>query len=309
MFSQQSEQRHPFTSLVLLLVIALASFVLLAFMAYFLGYLIFGPDELLGLRDGTAGIGIQKLFLTFSSIGMFVLPPFIFARLERRAPFAYLRMNMPSPRILLVLGLVIMIFVTPFIEWTVLLNQQMKLPEFLEPIERWMQYKEISAEILTKKLLVMNSVGGLLLNLIIIAVIPAIGEEFFFRGCIQKIFSRWTNDPHVGIWIAAIIFSTIHVQFFGFIPRMLLGALFGYMLMLSKSIWVPVLAHFYNNASAVIAAYVLQHQGKSLDNLTKPAIQNWYLVILSVIFTVLLFTIFKRISMNTNEKVNERGLE
>ena len=309
MFSQRSEQRHPFSSLVLLLVIALASFILFAFIAYFLGYFIFGPDELRGLSDGTASIGIQKLFLGFSSIGMFVLPPFIFARLESRSPFIYLQTNIPRPRVLLILGLIIMIFVTPFIEWTVLLNQRMKLPDFLEPIERWMQYKEIGAEILTKKLLVMNSTGDLVLNLLLIAVIPAVGEEFLFRGCIQKIFSRWTNNQHAGVWIAAIIFSTIHVQFFGFIPRMILGALFGYMLMLSQSIWVPVLAHFYNNASAVIVAYILQHQGKSLDNLTKPAVQNWYLVILSVIFTTLLFIIFKKISVNTNHKVNERGLE
>lgn len=309
MFYKPSEQRHPFSSLILLLGTALLGFMVFAFMAYFIGYFVFGKDELLGLSDGTADIGVHKLFLMFSSIGMFVVPPFVFARLESKNPGKYLSMNMPKPWISIIIGLLIMLCVTPFIEWTVFLNQQMKFPELLEPLESWMKYKEISAEILTKKLLVMNSVDGLVLNLIIIAVIPALGEEFLFRGCIQKIFTKWTNNYHLGIWAGAIIFSTIHVQFYGFIPRMILGALFGYMLVLSKSIWVPVIAHFYNNASAVIVAYVLQHQGKSLDNLTKPAFQNWYLVILSVIFTALLFMIFQRISLNNNFKVNERRLE
>ena len=105
----------------------------------------------------------------------------------------------------------------------------MKLPSFFSSIENWMKYKEIEAEILTKQLLVMSSIEGLVINLIIIAVIPAVGEELIFRGCIQKIFTTWTNNYHLGIWIAAILFSAIHFQFYGFIPRMLLGALFGYL--------------------------------------------------------------------------------
>jgi hypothetical protein len=179
----------------------------------------------------------------------------------------------------------------------------MKLPVFLAPVENWMKYKEMEAEILTKTLLVMNSYQSLFINLLIIAVIPAIGEELIFRGCIQKIITRATDNYHVGVWGAAIIFSAIHLQFYGFLPRMFLGALFGYIYVYSKSLLVPMLAHFYNNGTAVISAFVLQQQGKSLDTLTKPELQKWYLVILSVIFTALLIRMFLMSYLSNNRNL------
>ncbi|MGV3510342.1 MAG: CPBP family intramembrane glutamic endopeptidase [Sphingobacteriaceae bacterium] len=306
MFLKPSEQRHPFNSLILLGLIAVAGFIVFGVIAYIAGYLIFGPAQVEALQSGTAGAGIQKLFIAFSSIGMFVMPPLIFARLESREPLQYLKFRKPKSAYLIFLSLILMVSATPFIEWTVFLNQQMQLPEFLEPLETWMKYKEMAAEILTKQLLVMDSVQSLLLNLVIIAIIPALGEELLFRGCIQKLLIRWTNNYHIGIWLAAILFSAIHLQFYGFIPRMLLGALFGYMLVLSNSIWVPIIAHFYNNASAVIMAYIFQRQGKSLDDLTKPDFESWYLVILSVIFTAILLTAFRKLSVNHNNLQNGR---
>jgi hypothetical protein len=181
-----------------------------------------------------------------------------------------------------------MITATPFIEWSVMINEGMKLPPFLQGLENWMRLKEEELAELTKNILVMKSIIALLINLLIIAVIPALGEEFTFRGCVQKIFTLWTKNYHIGIWIAAIIFSTIHFQFYGFLPRMLLGALFGYIFVWSGSIWAPVAAHFYNNASAVIAAFALQKQGKSLDSLSKPEDFKWYVILISIVLTSLL---------------------
>jgi len=309
MFSQPSEQRHPFSSLLLLLMIALGGLFLFGFLAIFIGYFWYGPAAVSVLKGGTSSIGMQKLFLSLSSIGMFIFPPLLFARLESRNPFSYLKINAPKPWHLLIVAIVLMMCAVPFIEWTVLINQQMKLPAFLQQFETWMAYKEIEAEILTKQLLIMNTVPDLLLNLVIIALIPAIGEEFLFRGCIQKIVTTWTNNTHLGIWIAAIVFSAIHIQFYGFLPRMILGALFGYLLVYSKSIWVPVAAHFFNNAYAVFNAFLLQKQGQSLDSLNKPELQKWYLVILSIIFTAILFRIFRKISVNYQKETHyERRL-
>lgn len=310
MFFQSSEQRHPFTSLLLLLMIALASFFIFSFLAIFIGYFLYGSAAVNVLQGETASIGMQKLFISLSSIGMFVFPPLLFARLERKNPFLYLKFNVPKPWHLLIVAIVLMICVVPFVEWTVLINQQMKLPAFLQQLESWMAYKELEAEVLTKQLLIMNTIPDLLLNLVIIAVIPAIGEELLFRGCIQKIFIRWTNNIHLGIWIAAIIFSAIHIQFYGFLPRMILGALFGYLLVYSNSIWVPITAHFFNNASAVVTAFVLQKQGLSLDGLNKPEFQKGYLVILSIVLTLLLFRIFIKTSVNNQkETYYERRLD
>ena len=93
----------------------------------------------------------------------------------------------------------------------------------------------------------------LFFNLIVIAVAAGITEEFLFRGALQRIIEKWTYNHHIIIWSAAIIFSTFHMQFFGFLPRMLLGAYFGYLLYWTRNIWIPVFAHFVNNAIAVIS--------------------------------------------------------
>ena len=85
------------------------------------------------------------------------------------------------------------------------------------------------------------------------AVAAGITEEFLFRGALQRIIGKWTYNHHIIIWSAAIIFSTFHMQFFGFLPRMLLGAYFGYLLYWTRNIWIPVFAHFVNNAIAVIS--------------------------------------------------------
>jgi len=89
-----------------------------------------------------------------------------------------------------------------------------------------------------------------------IAILPAIGEELLFRGVLQRIFANWTKNIHLGVWIAAILFSAMHMQFYGFLPRMMLGVLFGYLFVWSGSLLLPILCHFINNGSAVIYAYV-----------------------------------------------------
>jgi membrane protease YdiL (CAAX protease family) len=176
----------------------------------------------------------------------------------------------------------------PLVEWTFALNKQMVLPEFLQGLQEWMQNKEEELNRITKQLLRMNNSADLLVNLVMIAALPAIGEELIFRGCFQNIFSRWTGSYHWGIWLAAILFSTIHVQFYGFIPRMLLGALFGYLFYWGRSIWLPILAHFVNNAAAVITAYVYQRRGQSLDKLDETEPGNWAVYLMSIATTVAL---------------------
>lgn len=308
MLQRPSKHRHPLSSLVMLMLIAVSGFIVCTFIGFVLVYLFFGSEALTSLRNGIASSKMQRLFLAFYSVGTFVVPPVVLARTETNNIYQYLKVRIPRPWYLLVLAILIMLCITPFIEFTVFLNQQMKLPSLFESVENWMRYKEMEAEVLTKQLLVMNSVGGLLANLLVIAVIPALGEELIFRGCIQKIIAKWTGNEHLGVWVSAIIFSTIHFQFFGFLPRLLLGVLFGYLLVYSSSIWVPVFAHFYNNASAVFAAFMLQRQGKTLENLTKPEFQQWYLVCISVIFTALLLALFRNIASKHLNSKDERQL-
>jgi membrane protease YdiL (CAAX protease family) len=128
----------------------------------------------------------------------------------------------------------------------------MKLPVFMERIETWMQGMEASAEKVTNLLLSGTDGFSIAMNLFVVAIMAAVTEEFLFRGVFQRIIGKWTVKPQVIIWTVAVIFSAVHLQFYGFIPRLLMGAYFGYLIYWSKNIWLPVLAHFTNNAVAVI---------------------------------------------------------
>ena len=118
-----------------------------------------------------------------------------------------------------------------------------------------MKDSEGKAEHLTDSFLKMETPGDMVFNVILIGLIPAIGEELFFRGVLQRIFGELFKNKHWSVWITAVIFSAVHLQFFGFVPRLLLGAMLGYLFLWSGSLWLPIIAHFVNNATAVILAY------------------------------------------------------
>jgi uncharacterized protein len=119
-----------------------------------------------------------------------------------------------------------------------------------------MKESEAQAMKITEAFLKMETTQDLLINLLVIAVVPAIGEELLFRGVLQRLFQELTKNIHLTVFLSAAIFSAIHMQFYGFLPRMFLGVLFGYMLVWTGNIWVPVLAHFINNGAAVFFAWL-----------------------------------------------------
>lgn len=200
-----------------------------------------------------------KIMQLIQSVGMFIVPPVVLAFLWSNNIFSYLKLSAPPRLTTALYSVVFMIAAIPFINLLSWLNQQIVLPAGLSAIEEWMKLYENQIAAITEKMLNVHTTGAFIFNLILIAVLPALGEELFFRGTLQKIIGeRW--NIKVAIWITAIIFSIIHLQFYGFFPRMLLGAFFGYLLLWSGNLWYPVLAHFINNAVAVIF-YFLKYNG------------------------------------------------
>ena len=129
----------------------------------------------------------------------------------------------------------------------------------MSAIQQYIDQTSKTYETITESFMKGNSFMGLLENLLVIALIPALAEEFLFRGVFQRIFINWTRNPHWGIIITSFIFSVIHLEFYGFFPRWLLGILFGYMLLWSGSIWLPIIAHFLNNGIAVITYFLINN--------------------------------------------------
>lgn len=196
--------------------------------------------------------GMMRMMQFVSATGTFLFPALAVAWLCSTEPADYLCIKRNTDNRILALVLVSMILISPTTTLTALLNKQMVLPAFMAPIENWMQTQEALAERLTNALLVGDGLLTVLSNLLVMAVMAGITEEFLFRGALQRIIGQWTTNHHTVIWSAAIVFSAFHLQFYGFLPRLLLGAYFGYLLYWSRNIWIPVFAHFVNNAFAVI---------------------------------------------------------
>lgn len=310
---QRHGANHPATSLILLLALVFAGSILFGMISVFIGLVATGDlsetGALESLLAGNASSSTDfiKIVQAGSSIGMFVLPALLLGIIEKRR-YTYLDFSTPASPLLWFMVVAIMFFAAPIFEQAIKLNEKLVLPEALSNLEAWMKTKEAELERLTNLLLSDATYWGLFVNLLVIAVIPAIGEEFLFRGCLQGILVRWLKNPHVAIWLTAIIFSAIHLQFYGFLPRMLLGALFGYLLLWGKSIWLPVLAHFVNNAAATLSAFYLQRQGKSLDEMDFGDQIPPYLYFLSFALTAMLLYQFHKIAATENRRHHGKTL-
>ncbi|MGK6350502.1 CPBP family intramembrane glutamic endopeptidase [Parapedobacter sp. DT-150] len=303
---------HPIVSLILLLALMLAGAMIFGILAVFIGLAATSSSSDIGNLDNLlSGSGANTAFLKIvqavSSMGMFILPALLMGVVEKRHD-KYLNFKAPVNPMLWFMIIAIMFFSAPIFEQAIKLNEQMRLPEAFSGLEKWMKSKEAELEELTKQLLSDKTYGGLLINLLVVAVIPAIGEEFLFRGCLQQILTRWLRNPHIAIWVTAIVFSAIHLQFYGFLPRLMLGVLFGYLLFWGKNIWLPVLAHFLNNAAATVSAFYLQRQGKSLDEMDFGEQIPNYLYFISFVLTVVLLYQYYKTAMTGNTRRDGKTL-
>ncbi len=233
----------------------------------------------------------------------FLIPPILCAWLwdEEHKPFRWLRMDVHVQWQNILLAVVIMVYAVPGINLLADLNSRVELPKSLEFIEQILKSQEEAAAALTERFLQADTIGGLLINIGLMALLPALSEELSFRGTLQQIIYKdqsgkvQSTKVHLAIWITAFIFSAIHMQFYGFVPRMLLGAIFGYVFVWSGSLWVPITMHFVNNGLAVLV-YYLMGESENTKNIadTLGAGDTWYLGVFSILITSLGLLIFYR---------------
>ncbi len=237
-----------------------------------------------------------RILQFIQSVSTFLIPPFLLAYLWSTRPFEFLhlkqRISLPAALFIIIF----MIIAIPFINLLADLNSQITLPSFLSGFEESMMAMEEQAAIQTEKLLSASTIGGLLFNIFLVAIIPAAGEEIFFRGTIQSLLQS-NGNKIMAIWITAFIFSAIHFQFYGFIPRMLIGGFFGYLLIWSGSIWLPILAHFTNNAFAVVSHFLIQNHYITPEIDTIGSGSTWWLgCICGLVCLISIIPLKKRLS-------------
>ena len=236
---------------------------------------------------------VMKWLQLIQTAFTFVLPAFLLAHFVGQG-VSYLKFT-PIRSSLMWLGVILLMpLALPAVNWLKSLNDLVVLPHFMSGIELWMQQMEHQSEVLTDKFLSVSSYSGLALNLLVMAAIPALGEELFFRGILQTVLGEKFNR-HLAVWITAFIFSAIHLQFYGFLPRFLLGAALGYLFLFSGSIWASIVAHFINNALAVVL-FFLTFNGYLTFDMDALGTQNtWWLGFLSLTLVCLIFYRLNRI--------------
>ena len=195
------------------------------------------------------------------------------------------RFNVKGAGLVLLITIGGMLFNGLLVYW----NSQLVLPEFMSSMESWMLEMEGQLLELTKFLTDFQTIPELLMGVLVIGVLAGIGEEMFFRGLIQPKMHLYTGNGHAGVWVTALIFSAIHLQFYGFLPRLFLGGMFGYLYYYSGSLTYPILAHIANNSITVLLVYA-SNQGmidfdmESTDTVSYPAAIIGLLVLLAGIF-------------------------
>ena len=292
-------RQSPWLMLFITLAVVMVSF---QFIGSFLGIVFafpFYPGNmemyLQGLLNPTLDDSMRTPFLIIQGVGAFtgfILMPSLLLKFYYKGQlqdFTSAKTELSLVVLTLFIALFFMGVNAPFIEW----NQNFTFPETLAGLEEKLKALADTLAETSAFITKFDNVGQLLLGLVVVAIIPAIGEEFVFRGLIQNHIYGISKNIHVAIWVGALLFSVFHLQFYGLVPRMLLGAMFGYLYYFSGNIIYPMVAHFFNNGFTLVMLYLFQ-QNMVEYNIEDTDVLPWPQVIFSAGITLLLFMIFKR---------------
>jgi membrane protease YdiL (CAAX protease family) len=233
-----------------------------------------------------ANAGLMRMVQVISVFLSMILPVLLIGWLVNRRPMQLIgfRSGIKGRQVVLVLGIVVLSVMVAGVLG--MLNKEIGLtPNWKAQAERLEKaYAEQVSMMVNLK-----SFGGYLVSLLLMAVLPALGEEMLFRGGLQNFLTRATNNPWLSIIIVSIIFSVIHFSFFGFLPRLFLGVVLGAIFFYTQNLWLAVFAHFLNNAFAVTAMYVYVRRGKGLQEaMNDDVVSYWALLFLSALIYLFL---------------------
>ena len=281
------ENSKPLSKIVYLFVFSLAGLFLAgSFVTIVNG---FWDGELMLLPWGLrVSSGVQMVF-------MFFMPAITLVTWSGHKPIAYLALNRSSNSFVLYsIAFLILLLGMPLISLLSQVNQLIILPDWLSGLELWMQNLEKSAQTTTNLLLKGTSVWDYLGNILFVGVFAAVAEEVFFRGVLQQLLLKLFKNRHAGVWMGAFIFSLMHLQFYGFLPRIVLGAVLGYLFLYSKNLWIPIFVHFMNNVLVVTFNFFFR-ENYIYQYLENPPFTSTFIVagLISLGLLIYLFWIFK----------------
>jgi len=282
---------NPYLSVLLFIGTIILGFTVIGPLVGVILALPFYPGNIMDfMQDVTGGTMNEEIKLPFlilqgsaTAVGLILLPMLAYrfiGKMSTKNLFGSTRI-----RVYGLTALAVIAFMFPnslIIEWNANINYS---GEFWD----WAREREDVAEKFTKFLTQFDSAGQFALGFLAIAVLPAIGEEFTFRGWLQPTIQKITGNHHIAIWFSGIVFSAFHFQFFGFVPRMLLGAMFGYFMYWSANLWVPIVAHFVNNGFTILIVYLNQLELVDFDAESTEALPLQYVIPFALLFFFLMY--------------------
>lgn len=224
--------------------------------------LLYHTPQMLEASDPVTAIRISQSLVT---IGTFLVPALLFAYCYNRQWFDYNAANRSPKQSMINIVLILSVTLLPVVGALSAFNQHIMPQE--GGVAEFMRDLEEAANHILELVTSQRSSWDLDANMLVFAVLAGVCEEFFFQGALQPLMMNWTKNPHIGILLTALIFSALHFQFYGFIPRFLLGVYLGYLFYWSRSLWLPILAHVLHNALSLMVDFTLQGRGIDTDNL------------------------------------------
>jgi len=296
--------KSSFLRLLLLFAIVMASSIIVIMLGIIIGIPFFGTDiiDKVGSEPHFEDIVLTNFFRymqVLTHFALFIIPALFYAFLISPSSKKYFQIKRKISPLSFFIGVILIFTILPFLNFLGEWNATLLFPESMSGVNTWIKASEDSAMELTKGFLAVNSFHTYLFNIFMIAIIPAIGEEMIFRGIVLKEINKGIKNIHIAVVLSAILFSTMHMQFFGFFPRILLGLLLGYIYIWSKNIIFPILIHFLNNAIAVTIAYlnnigVIAVDFESFGSFNGSSVAILFSFMFSVFLMYLIFRITKK---------------
>lgn len=276
-------------------------FICIALVGFFISGVI---SSLIIAKFGMQSTAAMRIAAVMQSLFQLIVPAIATAMIVTRRPATFLAIDRRIDLRLLLLAAAALITVTPMMNRLIALNEAVTLPDSLAWLEQSLKQMEEQAAATIAVMQGGTSVGDLVMNILIIGVLAGLGEELFFRGTFLRLMTTGRINPHVAVWTVAIVFSAVHLQFYGFVPRTLLGAYFGYLVVWTRCLWIPVIIHALNNIIYVSSEWIAARQG--LDESAINSYDGNLLVnAASVIITAALLIVIYRLSDKSNRPEKE----
>lgn len=290
------QQLQPYLKIMALIMVMIVTFLIVLAIGVAVSIPLFGSGILDSLSTFTdysdpRMVAALKYFQIVNQVGVFIAPAFIFVMLSDDDIKGYLNLNGGIKALSIIFGLILLLISMPFINWLVQVNSEIHLPAYLSRIESWMRNSEDTAQRLTDAFLATKSWSGFAVNMLMVGILAAVGEELIFRGILVRLFREWTGNIHLAVIIPALLFSALHLQFYGFFGRLALGIVLGYLFVWSGSLWVPVTVHFLNNAMAVVVSFLDNRGLISTDLDSFGASKNGIVIAGSFLLTIFIMSV------------------